>query len=129
MRLVLDTNVIISALLFDGTPEKLVRGVLGGSHQLVLSPYIISETSRILRIKFKINPKSLELLEQLLAESEIVYFEPFLDVLSDKPDNRMLETAIKGTANYIITGDKPLLALKEYKRIQIIGIREYLKIL
>jgi len=129
MRVVLDTNVLISALLFDGVPEKLVRSVLGGSHQLVLSPYIISETSRILKTKFKIDPKTLEFLEQLLAEGEVVYFEPFLDVLADKPDNRILETAIKGKVDFIVTGDKPLLALKEYKGVDIISVRDcYIKL-
>ncbi len=124
MRLVLDTNVIISALLFDGLPEKLLLSTLGGLHELVLSPYIITETSRILEDRFKVKPANIKLLQQLLNEGDIVYFEPFLNIVADEPDNRILETAVKGNTDYLVTGDKLLLQLKEYKSIKIITVRE-----
>jgi len=129
MRLVLDTNVIISALLFDGLPEKLLLGTLGGLHELVLSSYIIAETSRILEDKFEVQPTNIKLLQQLLYEGQIVYFEPFLDVVADEPDNRILETAVKGNADYLVTGDKLLLQLKEYQSLKIISVRSCVKIL
>lgn len=129
MRLVLDTNVIISALLFDGSPERVLLRSLGGSHDLIISPYIISETTRILENKFAIDESTLELLQQLLSESELVYFEPFLDIVAGKPDNRILETAVKGGANYLVTGDKLLLKLKKYKDIQIVTVNEIIKTL
>lgn len=69
MRVVLDTNVIISALLFDGLPEQLVISTLLGPNQLVLSPYIITEVTHILESKFSVQPKNLELLQQILGES------------------------------------------------------------
>ena len=115
MRLVLDTNVIISALLFDGLPEKLLLSTLGGLHELVLSSYIIAETSRILEDKFEVQPTNIKLLQQLLYEGQIVYFEPFLDLVADEPDNRILETAVKGNADYLVTGDKLLIHIKEYQ--------------
>lgn len=124
MRLVLDTNVIISALLFDGLPEQLLLSTLGGLHELVLSPYIIAETTRILEDRFKVQPTNLKLLQQLLGEAEIVYFQPFLNVVADEPDNRILETSIEGNANYLVTGDKLLLQLKEYRGIKIISVRD-----
>lgn len=129
MRLVLDTNVIISALLFDGLPEKLLLSTLGGLHELVLSSYIIAETSRILEDKFEVQPTNIKLLQQLLYEGQIVYFEPFLDVVADGPDNRILETAVKGNAEYLVTGDKLLLHLKEYQSLKIISVRSCVKIL
>ena len=82
MRLVLDTNVIISALLFDGLPEKLLISTLSADHELILSPYIIEETTRILESRFEIQSTGLSLLQQLLHEGEVVYFEPFLHILS-----------------------------------------------
>ena len=129
MRLVLDTNVIISALLFDGLPEKLLLSTLGGLHELVLSSYIIAETSRILEDKFEVQPTNIKLLQQLLYESQIVYFEPFLDLVADEPDNRILETAVKGNADYLVTGDKLLIHIKEYQSLKIIGVRSCVKIL
>lgn len=124
MRLVLDTNVIISALLFDGLPERLLYDALGGLHELVLSPYIIAETSRILEDRFKVQPNNLKLLQQLLNEGEIVYFQPFLNIVTDEPDNRILETGVKGNADYLVTGDKLLLELKEYRSVKIISVRD-----
>lgn len=128
MRLVLDTNVIISALLFDGLPEQLLLKSLSGPHQLILSPYIITETSRILETKFGVKPGDLLLLQQFLNESELVYFDPFLNVISDEPDNRILETAVIGKADYLVTGDKLLLALQSYQDLQIIKVSEWLDI-
>lgn len=129
MRLVLDTNVIISALLFDGLPERLLYGALGGLHELVLSPYIIAETSRILEDRFKVQPNNLKLLQQLLNEGEIVYFQPFLNIVTDEPDNRILETGVKGNADYLVTGDKLLLELKEYRSVKIISVRDCVTVL
>ena len=129
MRLVLDTNVIILALLFDGLPEKLLLSTLGGLHELVLSSYIIAETSRILEDKFEVQPTNIKLLQQLLYEGQIVYFEPFLDLVADEPDNRILETAVKGNADYLVTGDKLLLQLKEYQSLKIISVGSCVKIL
>jgi putative PIN family toxin of toxin-antitoxin system len=124
MRLVLDTNVIISALLFDGLPEQLLLSTLGGSHELVLSSYIVSETTYILEDKFKVEPSNIKLLQQLLNEGEVMYFQPFLNVVDDEPDNRILETGVKGNVEYLVTGDKHLLDLKKYKSIKIISVRD-----
>ena len=97
-------------------------------HQLVLSPYIITEVTRILESKFSVQTKNLELLQQILGESELIYFQPFLHIVSDEPDNRILETALKGGAHYIVTGDKLLLGLQRYENIQVISVKKYLEI-
>jgi putative PIN family toxin of toxin-antitoxin system len=127
MRLVLDTNVLISAFLFGGVPEKVVLRVLAGEHDLIISPYIIEETNRILRTKFNVHPDTLGLLNQLLTIAEIQYFQPFLRVVEDDPDNRIIETAIRGDASLIISGDKHLLELGEYETVSIISPAAYLK--
>lgn len=128
MRVVLDTNVLISALLFDGNPEKVVLSTLNGLEELILSPYIVAETTHILENKFGVNLSSLELLQQLLGEAELVYFQPFLHTIEDEPDNRVLETAVKGKASYLVTGDKLLLNLKQYKDIKIISFNKFIKV-
>ena len=128
MRVVLDTNVVISALLFDGLPEKLLINAIAGSDQLILSTYIIAETIRILETKFLVSTNNTELLQQLLNEGEMVHFQPFLNVVADEPDNRIIETAIKGGAEYIITGDKLLLKLEKYNNLQIISVKQYFEL-
>jgi putative PIN family toxin of toxin-antitoxin system len=129
MRIVLDTNVIISALLFDRLPERLLLSVQGGSNQLVLSSYIITETIHILESRFNVQPANLKLLQQLLNEAEVVYFQPFLHILTDEPDNRIVETAVRGEAKYLVTGDKLLLKLKQYKDIQVVSVKNCLEII
>lgn len=124
-RIVLDTNVIISALLFGGKPSKIMLQVLMGRFEVVTSPPIIEETSHVLADKFGIEQSTLKLLQEFLSSTEVVYFKPFLHILDDEPDNRILETAIRGRAKYIVTGDKQLLALKKYKNIQILSTAEF----
>ncbi|OGT36281.1 MAG: putative toxin-antitoxin system toxin component, PIN family [Gammaproteobacteria bacterium RBG_16_51_14] len=51
-----------------------------------------------------------------------------LKVLADDPDNRILECALTGSADFIVTGDKALLSLKEYRKVRIISLREYLAV-
>lgn len=127
MRIVLDTNVIISALLFDGVPEKVVIRSIGGENTLVISPYIIEETSRILQSKFKIPKTRLILVERFLSQADVQYFQPFLRILTDEPDNRIIETAVCGKADVIVTGDRLLLELEEYKGIRIVKPADFLQ--
>ncbi len=129
MRVVFDTNVLISALLFDGNPEKIMLSTFNGLNELILSSYIITETTRILEDKFGVEPSSLELLQNLLGEAELVYFQPFLNVIEDEPDNRIIETAVKGKATFLVTGDKLLLKLKQYKGVTIVSVKEFLVII
>jgi len=126
MRAVLDTNVIISALLFDGVPERVVLLLLGGRGVIVLSPFIVEETSRILKTKFNVDPAHIALLQQLFEQAEMQYFQPYLHVLDDEPDNRILETALTGHADYIVTGDKLLLAQKSYKGVKTLKPADFL---
>lgn len=125
-RIVLDTNVIISALLFDGVPEQVVLQVLSGSSISITSPFIIEETKRILQTKFSVTLEIASRLQQLLTVSEIQYFKPFLNIVTDEPDNRILETAVKGKANYLVTGDKLLLELKCHDSIAIVKPADFL---
>jgi putative PIN family toxin of toxin-antitoxin system len=127
MRVVLDTNVIISALLFNGVPERVVLLLLGGDGIIVSSPFISEETSRILRGKFKVELAHLALLQQLLEQSEMQYFQPYIHVLDDEPDNRILETAKTGNAGFIITGDRGLLAQASYQGIRILRPADFLE--
>ncbi len=127
MRVVFDTNVIISAALFDAIPEQAVLSILGREHHLVLSPFIVEETRRILVNKFHVDPEEVSLFLQLLSQAEMQYFQPFLNILRDKPDNRVLETALKGKADFIITGDRSLLGLGVYQGVQIVKPADFLR--
>ena len=119
MRLVLDTNILISAFFWDGNERKLLRSCRRKKHQLIVSPDILDELSRVLQRKFKLPfEKVNEYREEILLMAEIVIPTGQIEIIKeDVTDNIVLETATIGKAEKIITGDKHLLKLKEFKGI------------
>lgn len=126
-RLVLDTNVWISALLWSGPPNEILR--LGESKRIVLiaSPSIVEEAREVLaRSKFAPRLAALEtsvgeLVEALLTVAEMIA-EPIAKpvVAADPDDDRVLACAVAGKARWIVSGDRHILALKRHKRIVIL---------
>ena len=128
MRVVFDTNVYVSAFVFTGgSAERAMQRVLDNKDILIVSKPIVEETLRILAEKFERNIEELSRIAVFLSELAVTV-EPKdrLSVLSDEPDNRILECAIAGHANSIVTGDKAMLRLGEYDGVRIITLRSYL---
>jgi len=126
-RLVLDTNVWISALLWTGPPHAILRAGEAKKIALVASPSIIEEVRDVLtRPKFAARIAGLdtsvgELVESLLTVTEVVE-EPVVEpvIAADPDDDRVLACALAGKARWIVSGDAHLLALKRYKRTAIL---------
>ena len=127
MRVVFDTNIFISALIIQGSQaEAAVLKILEGTDTLIISREIINETLSVLSAKFSRDREELARVAVNLADlSEMVYPAEKINVLRDAPDNRILECALSGDADIIVTGDKEMLKLKEYKGLRIITLREY----
>jgi putative PIN family toxin of toxin-antitoxin system len=128
MRIVLDSNVLIAALLFpEGRAAAAVENILNGSDELVLSPPLLREILSVLARKFSRDREELSRVAVVLGEmGEIVNPSRRLTVFRDEPDNRILECAVEGKADVIVTGDKAMLALGEYQGIRLISLAEYL---
>ena len=128
MRVVFDSNVLISALLFpEGRAAVAVENILDGSDDLVLSPPILREILSVLARKFSRDREELSRVAVVLGEmGEIVNPSRRLAVFRDDPDNRILECAVEGKVDAIVTGDKAMLALGEYQGIRLITLAEYL---
>ncbi len=127
-RVLLDTNVIISALLFGGKPRQLLKQVQRFEIEAVISPQLLSELFEVLIKKFGFSKDKIQLTEYLIENSfNQVYPSCELDILKDKDDNRVLEAAVEGKCNVIITGDKELLELAQYRNIKIITAEQFLK--
>ncbi|OKY77891.1 MAG: PIN domain containing protein VapC [Candidatus Methanohalarchaeum thermophilum] len=131
LRVVLDTNVLVSSFLGTGPPDKLMNKIEEREIISVTSLEIIEELKDVLdRDKIPVNEKEKELfLDRFLLLSEVV--DPFdidLDVVEeDQDDNKFLECALKGDCSYLVSGDSHLLDLKEFKGIKILDPRGFLE--
>lgn len=129
MRVVLDTNVLIAALVFPGGQGDLaLRRAIDGRDQLLLSAAILDELLSVLGRKFSRDAEELAHVAVFLSDLAVaVTPRRRLRVVADEPDNRILECAVAGRADAIVTGDKALLALREFRGIPLITLRSYLE--
>ncbi len=133
MRVVFDTNVIISALLFnDSTPgraflEALARGTI------LLSESLAEELSEVLdRDKFNryvTRDEREQFLGALVREAELVEITESVRVCRDPNDDKLLELAASGKASHVVTGDRDLLVLGSFRGIPIVTADEILQLL
>lgn len=121
IRIVLDSNIYISALLWEGNERKLVSYCQKGKYQSFTSIIILNEIERVLSKKFQISKEIInEYLSEILSFTDLVFPNIKLDVIKeDSSDNRVLETACEAKADYIVSGDKHLLNLENYDKIEI----------
>jgi len=130
-RAVADTNVYISAILFGGKPEEIIKLTLEEKIELIISGDILAEIAYILRSKFKWSNYQVNQLLAMLQETVLfVTPEHRLNVIKDdEKDNRVLECALEGKADYIISGDKRhLLPLKEFQTVRIVDPAGFLQL-
>lgn len=122
-RIVLDTNVILSALLFGGKPEKIYQMILNGECTAYTSQEIFEELAGVLlRKKFGFTRTFIQLLEEEM-KSYFHWVTPSERVKSlcrDVDDHKVIECALEAKAHFIISGDQDLLTLDSYKNIQMI---------
>lgn len=128
MRVVFDTNIFISAFVIPGgLAEKAVIKIIEGRDILIISREIIHEVLSVLSSKFSRDKEALSHLAVILSElGELVNPALKISIFKDEPDNRILECAMHGKADALITGDKEMLKLREYQDIKIISLREYI---
>ncbi len=127
-RVVLDTNVIISSIFWEGKPYEIVRRGILGKYRLITSAEIMDEVVDRLRNKFQFPEEGIQqLIDILLTYSHVVETTSKFDIVRDKKDNKIIECAFDGEADYIVTGDVDLLELKEFRGIKIRTAREFLE--
>ena len=130
---VIDTNVVISALLFGGTPGKLVELWQKGHIEPVISEEIMTEYLRVLTYpKFKLSEEEINYIihQEILPFFKVVKSIPSPSIIKKDPDDdKFIQCAQAGNANIIISGDSHLLALKSYHGITILTPTQFLEIL
>jgi putative PIN family toxin of toxin-antitoxin system len=131
LRVVFDTNIFISAFVIPGgKAEEVYLHVLRGDFDLYSSVAILTETAQKLRDKFGWPENQIvRLLKAISKVATVIKSGPHLHVLADEPDNRILECAVEAAAEFIVTGDKHLLSLKNFQDVRIITLSKFLEIL
>ena len=130
LKVVLDTNVLISAILFGGKPRQILEKAIRREIQLCISESILEELQGVLlRPKFDYTPEAVQIiLMELVSISDFVNPLKALRVVSeDTEDNRILECAVEAEANFLITGDIHLLRLGRYRRVKILNVGMFLE--
>jgi putative PIN family toxin of toxin-antitoxin system len=130
MKIVADTNIFISSFFFGGNPRKVIERVINGDDRLFICKEILHEMASVMaRSKFNVGTeyitrfiRSIEDIAHYIAIAGTVQH-----VCRDSEDNKILECALLSNADYIITGDRDLLILKEFRGIKILTASEYLK--
>lgn len=138
-RVVLDTNVLVSAFLFyerSGPPVALLRRAAEGRFALVTSRLMLEELQAVLtrdaalRARYGYTPEMAAAYRSVLERVAILVEPqpPFPRVSRDTEDDMIVATAVAGEADYLVTGDDDLLCLREHQGVRIVTPRQYLEI-
>lgn len=127
MRIVIDTNILISAVFFGGIPRNIIDLVINEKISACMNEEILSEYEDT---AFKMNAKgkwhiNQEIFDRFLSEVELVGTETVVDVCRDPDDNKFIACAVDAKAIYIVSGDKDLLTVGNYDEIEIVTATEF----
>ena len=128
VKCVVDTNVLISAALTKGAPFRIVEHLIK-NNALIFSKETISElSSRIIQPKFDkyVSAEDREAyVNNLILSADLVIIDNLIQGCRDRDDDKFLETAVKGDAQFIISSDQDLLAMHRFEGIDIVTVQEF----
>ena len=130
MTIVVDTNVIISALLFGGNPQRVLEMVITQTVRMAVSRKMLDEVAGVLQgRKFRYPYEvALSIVREIESISDLVVPVRRIEAIGPDPyDDMVLECAVTADADYIVTGDAHLLELKEFEAIRIVTPAQFLK--
>ncbi len=136
LKLILDTNTLVSAFFWEGNEAELLRKIEQGKANLYITHEILKEVEEVIkRPKFhevmgKANLTPDQIMQKIVSLSHLVIaLKLNINVCRDEKDNKFLECAKSAKADYLVSGDEDLLVLKEYEKISIIRTSKILKLL
>jgi putative PIN family toxin of toxin-antitoxin system len=128
MRIVIDTNVIASAVFYGGKPYLLLRYVMEDCVEVVASKEIVDEYEEIiLRLQQKYPAITTKIpLHDILTKLEIIRVSSDIHVSRDPDDDKFISCAMDGKCLYIVSGDSDLLSIGKYEGIEILTVADFL---
>jgi putative PIN family toxin of toxin-antitoxin system len=136
LKAVLDTNVWVSAMIWGGLPAEVISAAENKRICIITSEAIIEEINqtlaypRLRRVYEDAGVNRQELIEAALRIGKLVEVKTKVNVVHEDPaDNKFLECAFDGKADFLVTGDEHLLRIGHYKATRIVSVRQFLRIL
>ncbi|MCX6802964.1 MAG: putative toxin-antitoxin system toxin component, PIN family [Candidatus Diapherotrites archaeon] len=127
VKVVLDTNILISAFFWNGNPHKILALCFSGRINVFSSQELIDELKNSIFRDFNVSEESLlAKINELLENIVLVCPVRRVFTCEDPDDNKVLETALEAGVQFIVSGDKHLLKMKEFEGIRIMGAKEFL---
>jgi putative PIN family toxin of toxin-antitoxin system len=121
VSVLLDTNILVSAIGFGGKPRQILQLALKKKIRAATSPILLAEFHEVITKKFPQLALHLEVIGKKIKKVFIiVHPKNTINIVRDIDDNRVLEAAIEGKCQYIVTGDMDLLSLKTFQEIKIV---------
>ncbi len=130
MKIVLDTNVLISGIFFSGPPYQILKSWQEGKIKIVISEEILTEYQRVVEELSKQFPRVdiEQILELITIHTEIVNTYGFdVTVCDDPNDNMFVSCALASKSKIIVSGDKHLLKMTEYQEFEVLKPRDFIK--
>ena len=127
MKIVVDTNVLISGVFFGGYPRKIIEAVIDDDIKACATVEIVDEYNEIVAemIDRKQGHIRKDILMPLVAKLELISPRTNVEVCRDPDDDKFLSCAIDSKALYIVSGDKDLLSIRTYENVEIITAAEF----
>ncbi|MBI4052969.1 MAG: putative toxin-antitoxin system toxin component, PIN family [Candidatus Diapherotrites archaeon] len=131
MRVVFDTNVLVSASFWDGPSKMATEFATHGEIISITSVEILNEYEGILKRDFRQSPERAKEGAKWVRRFSLVVFptKPIDAVKADPEDNKIIEAAVEGNADFIVSGDRHLLKFEKFGNIQIIAPRKLIEML
>ncbi len=130
MKVIFDTNVLVAAFATEGLCSHLLKRANRGEFEIYVSPFILQEFQEKLKTKLSLSQKEIREIMALLKQL-VKIVDPerqrikIPNICRDKDDDLVIACGLASKADYIVTGDRDLLEIKEYKAIKIINPRKF----
>ena len=127
MKIVIDTNVLISAAFFGGIPRKVIQTVVEGKTIACANKLIVNEYEEIKEemILYKKGNLRDDIFDSYLKKIKMFDVVTVVDICRDPDDNKFIACAVDAKAIYIVSGDKDLLTVEKYDEIEIVTAKEF----